>query len=94
MFTVALVDLISDWKPIQLSLTREMKQQKFKIYDNHIYYSYKPWHPHVGDIRIRYDFAGMSDSANPSHVRNIPPIECCTVLLFMGEDNKILYPII
>ena len=66
---VALVDLISDWKPVQLSLTHEMEREGTKIYDNFIYYSYNPWLPNVGDVRIKYEFAGMSDSANPTHVR-------------------------
>ena len=67
---VALVDLITDWKSVQLSLTHEMEQEGMKIDNNYIYSSYNLWFPDIGDIRIKYDFAGMSDSANPSHVRH------------------------
>ena len=71
MYQRKVLDVISDWKPIQLSLTREMKQQGMKLLGNQIYYSRKPWFPDIGDIRIGHEFAGMSDSANPNHVRNI-----------------------
>ena len=69
---VALLDLISDWKPVQLSLTPEMEQEVVKIYDNYIYHSRDLWLSEIGDVRISYDFAGMCDPANPNYVRNIP----------------------
>ena len=67
---VALVDLISDWKPVQLSLTKEMEQEGVKIYDNYIYYCHNLRSPENGDVRIKYDFAGMCDLANPNYVRS------------------------
>lgn len=64
--------MISDWKPVQLSLTPEMEQEQVKIHDDYIYYSHNHWFPEIGDVRINYDFAGMCDPANPNYVRNIP----------------------
>lgn len=64
----ALLDLISDWKPVQLSLTPEMEQEQVKIHDDYIYYSHNHWFPEIGDVRINYDFAGMCDPANPNYV--------------------------
>lgn len=68
---VALVDLISNWKPVELSFTHEMEREEVKIHDNLIYHSNNLWLPEIGDVRIRYDFAGMSDSDNPNHVSNV-----------------------
>ena len=67
---VALVDLISDWKPVQLSMTHEMNLKGVKMYENYIYISHRPWSPEIGDLRIKYEFAGATDPANPIHVRN------------------------
>ena len=78
MYPRKVLDILSDWKPVQLSLTREMREQGMKILDNQIYYN-RPWSPDIGDIRIRHDVAGISDPANPNHVRNIT--EC--ILLFI-----------
>jgi len=69
---VALIELITNWKPVQLSLTHEMEREGAKIHDNLIYYSRNTWLPEIGDVRIKYDFAGMSDLANPNYVRNFP----------------------
>lgn len=69
---VALIELISNWKPVHLSFTHEMEQEGVKIHDNFICYGHNPWLPEIGDVRIKYDFAGMSDLANPDYVRNVP----------------------
>ena len=67
---VAVVDLISDWRPVQLSMTHEMNLKGVKMYENYIYISRRPWSPEIGDLRIKYEFAGATDPANPTHVRN------------------------
>ena len=72
---LAVVDLISDWKPVQLPFTHEMKQKRVKMYENYIYHGRQPWLPAIGDVRIKYEFAGMSNSVNPAHVRNIPHLK-------------------
>ena len=58
-----------------------MEQEGTKIYDNFIYYGHNTWLPAIGDVRIKYEFAGMTDPTNPTHVRTkkYSSIICCFV---------------
>jgi len=67
---VALVELLTDWWPVELSFSDKLKNEGVILLDNVIYYSNNPTEPEVGDVRLRYEAAGHAGSSRPDHVRD------------------------
>ena len=58
-----------------------MEQEGATIHDNYIYHSQNLRIPEIGDIRIKYDVAGMSGLTGPNYVRNLR----CSIISYGGD---------
>ena len=70
IFCVDLVELLTNWWPVELSFSDRLESEGVVLLDNVIYYNNNPAMPEVGDVRIKYEAAGHTGPSRPDHVRD------------------------
>eukprot|EP00051_Salpingoeca_urceolata_P003045 m.54775 g.54775 ORF g.54775 m.54775 type:complete len:517 (-) comp12482_c0_seq3:29-1579(-) len=76
----SLVQQVSNWRPIRVQLTHAMRSKNLQIANGYVYFN-NPNRPQIGDIRLKFEFAGLSKP-----VRELGPADTVSVVAQQRHD--------
>ncbi|KAL3853724.1 hypothetical protein ACJMK2_017242 [Sinanodonta woodiana] len=92
-----LINRISEFHPLPLSYLRPSQDPHVRIFNGFFYHSAEPLYPLVGDLRVRFEYAGISGESPLGPLTQVSIIarqlgsELLPYKTLAGDDLELLY---